>query len=84
MYILKHTKHEPGFHKPEPLLKPMKPEKPEKKPKKPEKEVKELKEYLLNAAKQGLTFDEVHNLLKKAGWPEDLIEKAYDEIQHGL
>ncbi|MBW3011270.1 hypothetical protein KY326_03560, partial [Candidatus Woesearchaeota archaeon] len=48
------------------------------------RDIEELKEYLTNAAKQGFTFDEVHEMLKKSGWPEDLIEKAYDEIQHGL
>lgn len=84
VYVLKYTKHR---HE-EPEVSPAKgpvygPRRPAKR-QEYKKEVAELKDYLLKAAKQGLTFDEVHKALKEAGWPEDLIEKAYDEIQHGL
>lgn len=84
VYVLKYTRHRHEEPEAAPAKEPVYGPKRPAKRQEYKKEVAELKDYLLKAAKQGLAFDEVHKALKEAGWPEDLIEKAYDEIQHGL
>ena len=56
-------------------------EKPETAPK---QEILQLHDYIVNALSRGYTKEQIMFILKKEGWPEELLNRIFDRLKYSI